>query len=146
MRGAPIAAALTMGTFLIATPVAIGKDGVVATVHTSLAAAAEGDQVDVRWSLEVEETGDAFTACGLFVRLTGPTGKTTEAYAGCLPDDEGRFTATATVPKGGVQDIEIGIAGTMTDREGNRRRSDWLIPLANDPMADPLAVTDDAPE
>ena len=134
MHRTHFAAALLAGAALFAASHVIGKDGVVATVHTPLASAVEGSQIEVRWSLAVEETGDAFSACGLFVRLIGPSGESTEAFAACLPDDDGQFTATATIPKGGVTAIEIGIAGTMTDREGNSRRSDWLLPLANDPI------------
>lgn len=134
-RRSPATAALAAIVLCLSLP-ATGKDGVKATVHTSLSSAVEGSQIEVRWSLAVEETGDAFSACGLFVRLTGPSGESTEAFAGCLPDDDGQFTATATIPKGGVTAVEIGIAGTMTDREGNSRRSDWLLPLANDPIQD----------
>ena len=99
--------------------------------------AIEGSQIDVRWSLADEKTGKPFNACAVFIRLIGPTGELTEAFAECgLITAEGNYDATAVIPSGGISRIEIGVAGTMTDREGNSERSDLLMPLTNDPMQD----------
>ena len=48
--------------------------------------------------------------------------------------DIGTDNTTAINPQGGVALIEIGVAGTMTDKEGRSARSDWLMALANDPI------------
>lgn len=129
--------AIAFALLLCAAIPAVGKEGVRATVYTSLSEAVAGSRVDVSWSLEVEKTGEAFTACRLFVRLIGPSGRWTEAFAPCLPGDDGRYRATATIPAGGVASVEIGIAGNVTDEHGRKHRSDWLIPLANDPLHGP---------
>jgi hypothetical protein len=122
----------------LATPLAEAKEGVKATVLTPISASADGGvELHVKWSLADEESGTPFNACAVFVRLTGPTGATSEAFAECgLEASKGRYSATPIVPVGGVSKIEIGIAGTTTDREGKDRRSDWLMPLTNDPIAD----------
>lgn len=121
---------------LAALPVA-AKDGVRATVHTTIpATAAKGSRIDVSLSLNDEESGEPFGACGVFVRLISATGHSTESFARCGADTDGRYQATATIPTDGVARIEIGIAGTMTDREGRSERSDWIFPLVNDPIQD----------
>jgi len=119
-------------------PTAHAKDGVKATIHTPISATAiEGSQIDVAWSLADEKSGEPFSACKVFIRLIGPTGESTDAFAACgMKTAEGEYDATAIVPSGGISKIEVGVAGTMTDREGNSKRSDWLMPLANDPLQD----------
>ncbi len=125
-------------TAILIVPSVGAKEGVKATIHTAISTTAiEGSQIDVSWSLADEKSGKPFSACAVFVRLIGPTGESTEAFAECgLAAAEGNYEATAVVPSGGISGIEIGIAGTMTDREGNSKRSDWLMPLTNDPKQD----------
>lgn len=122
----------------LATPSAEAKEGVKATVLTPISASANvGAEIHVKWLLADEESGKPFSACAVFIRLTGPTGETSEAFAECgLEASMGKYDATPIVPIGGVSEIEIGVAGTMTDREGNSRRSDWLMPLTNNPIED----------
>ena len=128
---------LLLVAILIASVVQ-AKEGVKATIRTPISSTAiEGSQIDVKWSLAVEKSGKPFSACAVFIRLIGPTGESTEAFAECgLEAAEGNYDATAIVPSGGINRIEIGVAGTMTDREGNSKRSDWLMPLTNDPAQD----------
>ena len=113
------------------------KEGVKATILTPISASTDaGAVVHVKWLLADEDDNKPFSACAVFIRLIGPTGEASEAFSECDREaGEGRYSAAPVVPAGGVGSIEIGIAGTMTDREGNSRRSDWLIPLANNPLA-----------
>lgn len=117
---------------------AAAKEGVKATVHTPISASAiEGSEIHVMWSLAEEKSGKPFSACAVFIRLIGPTGETTEASAKCGQEAaKGNYDASPVVPNGGISRIEIGVAGTITDREGASQRSDWLMPLMDDPMAD----------
>jgi hypothetical protein len=128
MRSSSILVASLLLTAILIAPSVGAKEGVKATIHTTISTTAiEGSQVDVSWSLADEKSGMPFSACAVFVRLIGPTGESTEAFA------EGNYEATAVVPNGGISSIEIGVAGTMTDSKGNSKRSDWLMPLTNDP-------------
>ena len=71
---------------IIALPAA-AKHGVRATVHTEIPAnAVEGTQVDVSWTLADEKSGKPFSAYGVFLRLTGPEGDSTEAFANLCAD------------------------------------------------------------
>ena len=111
------------------------KDGVVATIHTRISSTAiAGSNIDIGLSLHVEDTGEPFTACGIFVRLISSTGHSNESFADCVTGDDGLLHTAATIPEGGVARIEVGIAGTMTFPDGRSKRSDLLFPLANDPI------------
>ena len=117
------------------TPPADAKDGIHAIVHTAIPVDAKnGAQLQISWTLADEKSGKPFNACSVFIRLIGPTGDATEAFAPCGANADGLYDALAIIPEGGVDTIEIGVAGTMTDRSGHSDRSDWLTPLANDPI------------
>ena len=119
----------------VATFPVAAKEGIHATVHTIIPAhSEEGNELDVSWTLADEESGRPFNASTVFIRLIGPTGVSTEAFARDAAHSDGHYKATVKVPKGGVEGIEIGVAGTMTDREGHSERSDWVMALANDPI------------
>lgn len=124
--------------FVFSAPSAYAKEGVNATVHTLISASANaGTEIHVVWSLADEESGRPFNARAVFIRLIGPTGATTEAFAEyCSEASKGKYGANVIVPVGGISRIEIGVAGTVTDSEGNSLRSDWLISLTNDPIGD----------
>lgn len=114
---------------------AAAKEGIHAIVHTSIQTdATEGSQLEIRWTLADEESGEPFNACNVFVRLIGPSGESTEGFARCGANPDGNYSAIVEVPKGGVSDVEIGVAGRGTNREGHSQRSDWLMPLANTPI------------
>jgi hypothetical protein len=138
MRFSSTYVATLLLTAVFIAPSGGAKEGVRATILTPISPTAiEGSQIDVGWSLADEKSGKPFSACAVFIRLIGPNGESTEAFAKCaLKDADGNYDATAVVPIGGISRIEIGIAGTMTDRDGNSERSDWLLPLTNDPMRD----------
>lgn len=111
----------------------VAKEGVQATLHTPIpATAVAGSKLAVSWSLKVEESDEPFSACGVFIRLTGPTGESTEAFTECADRHDGHYTAIATIPSGGVSRVEIGVAGRMTNRQGQSQRSDWLMPLVTE--------------
>lgn len=117
-----------------ALPVA-AKHGVVATIHTEIPRKAEfGAQFTVRWTLADEKTGEPFSAYDVFIRLIGSGGDSIEAFAEYPARPMGSYQAIVTIPPGGVAAIEIGVAGTMTDREGNSERADWLMAVANNPI------------
>jgi hypothetical protein len=136
MRYCAIFFASLLLAFVFPAPSAYSKEGVKATVHTPISTSAyAGTEIHVMWSLADEKTGRPFNACAVFIRLVSPTGEATEAFAECgLEASEGKYDANPVVPVGGILRIEIGVAGTMTDREGKSRRSDWLMPLTNDPF------------
>ena len=117
-------------------PAVKAKEGVQATIHTDVSAAVEASQINISWSLKVEDSDEPFNACAVFIRLIGPTGKSTEAFSECGDNSEGRYDATAIVPCGGIAKIEIGVAGTMTDTEGHSERSDWLVTVLYYPIRD----------
>lgn len=114
-----------------------GKEGVQATVHTEIPASSEpGTRIEVQWTLASQEDKRPFSACGVFIRILGPSGDESEAFAPRCSASEGRYGVAVTIPSGGVAAIEIGVAGTMT-YNGVSQRSDWLMPLANDPITSP---------
>ena len=114
---------------------AAAKEGIHATVLKSIpACAGEGSHHEVSWTLSDKDDGRPFNASKVFIRLIGPTGETTEAFARYGDHSDGYYTATVTIPSGGVDTIKIGVAGMMRDREGHSERSDWLMVLANDPI------------
>lgn len=127
---------LLIALLFVVAPSADAKEDVEAEIHTHISASAEaGAKIYLAWSLTDKKSGRPFSACAVFVRLISPTDESTAGFAGCGPlSSEGRYAAHVTVPEHGISRVEIGIAGTMTDRAGNSRRSDWLIPLSNDPI------------
>lgn len=120
---------------IIVDPVA-AKYGIHAIVHTTIPAnAAEGSRLEISWTLADEKSGRPFSASAVFIRLIGPTGDSTESFAQYGARSDGHYSAIAKVPIGGVNAIEIGVAGTLSDpRSGHSERSDWLMPLVNDPV------------
>lgn len=89
------------------------KDGVVAKARVPVPRAAEpGTRVTFVWELTLVADGRSrpFTADGVFMRLFGPNGsRTPRAYATQLAD--GRYRATARVPRGGVRRVVVGLLG-----------------------------------
>jgi len=114
---------------------AAAKEGVLATVYSEIPASSEaGTQLEVHWTLIDEDDGAPFNASTVFVRLIGPTGEKSEAFAAAGAHTDGRYNAIVTVPTGGVSSVEIGVAGTIGYFNGPRERSDALMELANEPI------------
>ncbi len=134
MRVATISQSILFFAAILSASAVSAKDGVRATLHTPLLTHIAADtEIRLEWSLEDEHSGAPFSACKVFIRLIGPNGDSAEAFAGCGHESSmGRYQATVSVPKGGISNVEIGIAGTVTDREGNRERSDWIVPMSNE--------------
>jgi hypothetical protein len=120
---------------LFAALPAEGKDGVKATLETSVPPdATAGTRIDLAWTLTyVDEKGRErpFGAGGVFARLVSASGgdDVTEYASG----DRGDYAATLVVPEGGIGDIEIGLAGWQSGKNGTRR-ADALFPITNDPV------------
>jgi len=124
---------LLVSALFVGAP-ASAKQGVEATVLTDIpASSAPGTEIKVQWRLASKEGAHSFSACGIFIRLKGPDGDTTESFAPRCTSDKGVYEAVAIVPASGVASVEIGVAGTMT-QNGVSSRSDWLMELVNDPI------------
>lgn len=119
---------------LAAAPPAAAKEGVEATLKTSISLdAPPGTRLPVAWTLVATSEGDSrpFDAGGIFVRLVSTSGVPGETvYA---TGDRGHYTATVVVPNGGIGDVEIGLVGWQSDAEGTRR-ADAVFPITNDPV------------
>jgi hypothetical protein len=117
----------------VATVPAAAKDGVHATLTTKVPLDAEpGTALRIGWKLAYVEEGEPhpFGASGVFVRLGSASGAASKT--GFAEGDRGTFTATVTVPEGGIGDVEIGLRGyTSGVRSG---QGDMLFPIANDPL------------
>jgi hypothetical protein len=104
---------LVVACVLAAAPAAPAKEGVVARVLTPIPRdAPAGTTLTVVWTLSFMEGGvrRPFGACGVFIRLFGADGaRSRRAYATEL--EPGRFRARATVPRGGVERVVIGLVG-----------------------------------
>jgi hypothetical protein len=125
-------------TALVAALPAAGKDGVRATLTTSIPLdAREGTQLRVAWTLaSVDEQGrrHPFGANGVFVRLLSASGAhAATGYAPSGTETNGEYKATVVVPKGGIGDVRIGLRGFTSGATG-MHQSDVLFPIVNDPV------------
>ena len=100
------------------------KEGIVAMINSAEFA---GDTVHLVWQLADPERSRPFNTDGVFIRLVGPTGGTTESISAPVGHGEGRYQATVQLPPGGIDRIEIGVTGAMKHPDGRRERSDWLV-------------------
>jgi hypothetical protein len=142
MRSRPLALGFLgiAATALVAALPAAGKEGVKATLGTSIPLGAPaGAQLRVAWTLaSVDEHGKRhlFGAGGVFVRLSSASGAKAETG---FARGGGDYTATVRVPKGGIGDVEIGLL-SWTNGPSGTRESDMLFPITNDPMPGPARV------
>jgi hypothetical protein len=116
---------------LVAALPAAAKEGVKATLTTSIPLdAPAGTRLHVAWTLASAD-GTPFGAGGIFVRLVSASGAGAEtAFASAYT---GEYTATVRVPEGGIGDVEIGIRGFTSGPTG-RHRADVVFPITNDPV------------
>jgi hypothetical protein len=125
---------LVTATALVCALPATAKDGVKATLTGDLPLDAEpGTRIKVAWTLAYVDDGRRrlFGAGGVFVRLASTSGASAEtAYA---REDSGHYWATVVVPEGRIADVEIGLRGWVSGHI-ERRPSDLLFPITNDPM------------
>ena len=126
------ACALALAVAALTASSAGAKEGVEATLLTTLPKdAAPGSTIRIEWRL-ADLSGRPFGAGGIFVRLIGPGRASTTALAHDV--SKGRFTATATVPAGGLRGIRIGLHSTScgaTCKEGA-----LFFRIVNDPFTD----------
>ncbi|MDX6708154.1 MAG: hypothetical protein QOI48_4000 [Solirubrobacteraceae bacterium] len=141
--------ALLVGSLLslAAAPTAVGKEAVRAAIDISDAAlqASAGTRISIGWTLTApvrwppgtRPTQHAmrkpFGASGLYVRLDSKSGGAPAIAYGHGPT--GRYTATATVPEGGIGGIELGLEGVRTVAGKAPQRADVFFPIDNDPFA-----------
>ena len=127
---------IVLGTALIALVLATSaaaKEGVTARLTTDVPLdAAPGDTFRMAWTLQLPD-GQPFSALPVFVRLHGADGASTTAIA----DEEagggygsGEYVAQVTVPRGGIERIQIGLRGS----------SEGFFPIENPPEG--LAAAD----
>jgi hypothetical protein len=135
LRRLALALLAVASTALVVALPAAGKEGVTATLETPLPLdAPAGKRIRIAWTLGYDdEQGKRrpFGAGYLFVRLKSASGgEAVTEYAG---GDRGEYWATIAVPKGGIGDIEFGLVGWATDKNGTRR-ADKIFPITNDPL------------
>jgi len=123
-----------MAAAALAASSAGGKEGVEATLLTTVPKdAAAGSTIRIEWRL-AELAGRPFAAGGIFVRLLsaqrGSAATTTLASGGA----GGRFTVAARVPDGGIGGIRIGLRGMSCG--GTCKESDLFFRIVNDPFMD----------
>ena len=107
-------------------PAAGAKDGVRATLTTSIPQRASmGTRVVVSFTL-ADRTGHPFNAVGVFVKVICPTKDASSiAFASATSHADGRYRVVAIVPPGGLGNIRIGLRGS----------SDVYFPITNNPLA-----------
>jgi hypothetical protein len=117
----------------LAASTAGAKEGVEAMLLSAIPKdAAPGSAFRIEWRLAQLQDGRPFGAGGVFVRLLGPGGAATTAVA--AEGQTGHFTATATVPDGGLRGIRIGLRSIScadTCTEGA-----LFFRVVNDPFTD----------
>jgi hypothetical protein len=125
--------ALAVAAAVAAAP-ASAKEGVVATLETPVPlGAAPGEEVALAWTLaSVDEDGaeQPFGAQGVYVTLVSAAGgEPSTGYA--EGGSAGRYTASVTVPEGGIGGIQIALMG-WADGEP----SPLAFPIVNSPLPD----------
>jgi hypothetical protein len=150
LRALALVLASMGATALIAGAPAIAKENVKATLLTAIPLdAPAGTELRVAWRLfYIDENGkrQPFGANGVFVRLLSASRVASqEGVAPVGAYDTGKYEADVVVPQGGIRDIELGLAGTVSDANGTRR-SDAIFPITNDPIPSPAPVTSSAQE
>jgi hypothetical protein len=115
---------------LVVAPAALGKEGVRATLTTTVPLdASPGTTLHVGWKL-ANRDGTPFGGGDVFVRLRSATGAHAEtAYT----NGGGTFAADVVVPKGGIGDVQIGIRGWSSGPDGTHE-APMFFPITNDPM------------
>ena len=134
MKSLLAAAVLVAALAVVPGSAAKGRDGFATLLSPVALDAAPGTPLLVRWSMTIE--GQPFNAISCFVRFRSRTGAAaTEGFATPTAHADGRYSATVTVPEGGIGGIEIGVAGIQTIGDGPGTRSDLLFTVVNSPFA-----------
>jgi hypothetical protein len=91
--------------------------------------AVPGSTIAVKWSVDIPGAGGRripFGANGMFVRLVGRNGHSTQATA---PQYQPPYRVRVRVPRGGIRGVRFGLMGTACDASGCRP-SPIFFPLA----------------
>jgi hypothetical protein len=122
---------------------ASAKGEIRATLDQPLpSTAAPGTRLPVAWKLEARDARTKkyvpFGAGGVFVRLIGtnPMQSTEQVVEG-----NGSFSATVTVPPGGIKKVQIGFKA-MQASHGGVDQPDYFIPIAGQSIETPPVVLD----
>lgn len=147
-----LAAAAAVTVALLSTAAVAAKEGGIARLAAPLPRDAEpGSTITVNWSLSApyDNAGNLrpFSAMGAYIKLIGLD--VSEAVGTETPLGSGKYVADIVIPKGGIQAVEFGIAGTSTVN-GVSRRSNMvfefqgqLLQPAAPPAAQPNAGSND---
>jgi hypothetical protein len=131
-----IALALAVAAGLTVAPAAFAKENVVATLYDPESLLAPpGTEVAVTFSLraQLQDGSEArFSATGLFVRVrAASSGRSLEVGAEELA--VGSFVARFRMPRGGIDDLVVGLPGLSSGPSGTRR-TDLLFLIVDDPF------------
>jgi hypothetical protein len=140
VRLTSIPVALTV-LFVAGLPAAAkGEDGFARIVTPIYEDAEPGTTLKVSWRAFVRVDGAEvpFNAEGVFIRLTGFGGATSEALA--AQPTEGLYLARVVVPAGGIRQVEVGVAGTASYPDGTSERSEALFLLEGQVMTTDAAI------
>jgi hypothetical protein len=127
--------ALVAAAALVAASAASAKEGVTATLRTSIPLdAPAGTHLRVAWTLAGRDHRP-FNASGVFVRLLSASGARAETgFASAGAHSTGEYAASVAVPTGGIGKVKIGLRGWSTGPAGTHE-ADVLFPIANEPTA-----------
>ncbi len=113
----------------------VARNWVQATLTRPLPLKAKaGTHITISWTLSgPDQAGHSqpFNAMGIFARLIGNRGAPTESAP--AHGSKGHYSATLTVPRGGIQKIEIGVLGESIGPAG-RHPAPSLFPITNNPI------------
>ena len=133
MRRFALVVLAAAATALVTALPAAGKGRVAATLLTKIPLdAPAGSRLEVAWRLQYLEHGRrrAFGAGDVFIRLRNAAGRSTATE---FANGDGVYRTTLVVPKGGIEDVQIGLQG-WTNGPAGTRESDLLFPITNDPL------------
>lgn len=149
----PLALTLLLTTLLVlGTTAVLAKEGAIATLDDALPTDPQpGSEITVGWTVEMPGMNgepEPFNAEAVFIRVIPVTGEPVEVVGQQGPN--GHYVATATVPAGGIRNVEIGLRGESCSG-GTCQRSDLMFTIADvEPAVDPGAAVYnpvvDAPE
>jgi hypothetical protein len=127
-----------IGLLMVLALVAVGsagaKDSVEATILSAIPKhATPRSRLHVEWRLAELDSGRAFGAGGVFIRLIGAHGVTSTADA--AESQPGRFAANVVVPAGGIHQIRIGLHGFASTPQGTKH-ADAFFRIVNNPLGD----------
>ena len=119
---------VVLAAAVAAVPVAGAKDGVRATLTSTVPRVAPAGTTIVVTFVLRDRTGHPFNAERVFVKLICPEKDVSSlAFASSASHADGRYRVVATVPAGGLGTMRIGLRGS----------SDVYFPITNDPLPTP---------